>query len=405
MWNGLLFVLWLIACAASSMGAFATTWYVDKAGVSGVATIQEAVDLAASGDTVRVGPGFYDDVHELLPPWDFDLGVVQVIQEELTIIGAGANESIIGQQIDWEASQGIMRGIVGGIDCLGNRRLNIQGLGVEGVYGGIHFQGGGVLTVKDCRFQRNHTSIALYAPSFQSADSVFVQDSKFEPWDNILSSQHIWTNGQNFLSVRESSFQMQDVGITKHILFAGKDLFVEECQFTDGRAGIALSCEGAVIKNVRFDSQEFFGIQVNWGVVSVESCHIANTTAALYEDDYEGAVRWEVDGLTVSGVSESTLRYLSLGEGYIRNSILARGENYVVKYAFADKDGGGGDLPVFQMTDNWWGTTDPDSIRSRIFDGNDDVAAGVLIDFEPFKLEPLVGTEKTSLSGFKALFR
>jgi hypothetical protein len=180
---------------------------------------------------------------------------------------------------------------------------------------------------------------------------------------------------------------------------------VEDCQFVDGRTGLALLCDQTEIRNVNFDSQEFYGIKAQGGVVSVQGCQISNTTAALYENDYDGAVRWEVDGLTVSFVSESTLRYLSLGEGFVRNSILARGENYVVRYAFADKGSRRTDLPVFHMTDNWWGTTDPDSISAFIFDGNDDVAAGVTIGFEPFKLEPHVGVEESSLSGIKALYK
>jgi hypothetical protein len=304
--NGFLFTLCVFAYVSSGE-IYATTCYVDQTGEVGVTTIQEAVDLAASGDTISVGPGFFDDVHRLYPPWDLDFGVVQVLQEELTIIGSGAEETTIGQQVDWGPEQGTVRGILGGLFSEGNSRLNMQDLGIEGTYGGLNFSGGGVLEVKNCRFQRNHTGIALYAPSFQPADSVFVQGCEFEPWDDMLSTQHIWTNGQNFLSVKESSFQMQEIGATKHIHFEGKTLLVEDCQFVDGRTGLALLCDQTEIRNVIFDSQEFYGIKAQGGLVSVQGCQISNTTAALYENDYDGAVRWEIDGITVSGVSESTL--------------------------------------------------------------------------------------------------
>jgi hypothetical protein len=323
----------------------------------------------------------------------------------LTIIGAGADQTKIGQVSDWEPSQGYPRGIVGGRDSFGNGRLTLQSVGIEGVYQGVLFQGGGVLSAKDCKFGRNSASLFLYSPAVQTGDSVFVRNCEFGPWESSLSFDHIWAFRQNEINVEDCFFQKRDIGVTNHVIFDGSKILVKNCQFLDGRTGVALSCESAIIENVLFSSQEFYGIKAQSGSVSVNSCQIENTMAALYENDYEGLVRWAVDGLTVLNVSESTLRYRSLGEGYIRNSILSHGAKYVVKYKYSDKNISLTDLPVFEMADNWWGTTDPDSISAYIFDGNDDVAAGVTIGFEPFKLEPLVGVEKSSLSGFKALFK
>jgi hypothetical protein len=385
--------------------AAAATWYVDQSGSAGVPTIQEAVDAAASGDTIRVGPGFYDDIHFLPPPWEEDLAVVQVRQEELTIIGAGAGETIIGQQIDWEPSQGYPRGIVGGLDNGRNGRLNVHSVGIEGLYHGLLVQGGGVLTVQNCRFNRTLTSILLYASSVQAADSAFVENCEFGTWDSPLSSNHIWTLGWNYLSAKSSSFFMREIGINMHVSFDGRELSVDDCQFNDGRLGVGLACEEAFFNNVVFNSQEYYGVRPQLGAVTIVNCQINDARAGLFENDYEGVVQWAVTGLSVTNVSESTLGYRSLGEGYIRNSILARGDTYVVKYAFSDQSSARTDFPVFDMSDNWWGTTDPDSIRASIYDANDDPSVGVLVEFEPFKTEPLVGVKKSSLSGFKALFR
>jgi hypothetical protein len=41
------------------------------------------------------------------------------------------------------------------------------------------------------------------------------------------------------------------------------------------------------------------------------------------------------------------------------------------------------DLPFYQMTDKRQSATDPDNISAFIFDGNDDVDAGVPISHEP----------------------
>ncbi len=385
--------------------ALANTWFVDQIGESGVVTIQEAVDLAASGDTIRVGPGFYEDFHQVPAPLENENVVVHVTQEELTLIGAGPHETTIGQRIDWAGWQGPLRGILAGSVCFDNQRLNIRDLGFEGVYSGVLFGEGGVFTANNCRFQRNHTGIAAYSFSFQDADSALVQNCVFEPWDDMLSTQHIWTNGWNYLSVKDSFLQMQEIGITSQIRFEGKSLLVENCEMVDGRAGIVLACEDATTRNVYFNSQEFYGVVTMGGVMTIQNCQVDDTRSALYENDYEGRVRWAVSGLTVSNVSESTLKYISLGDGYIRNSILARGEELVVKYDLFSKGNKRPDFPTFDMTDNWWGTTNADSIKAWIYDGVDDVDTGVLIDFEPFKTEPLVGVEETSLSGFKDLFR
>ena len=60
------------------------------------------------------------------------------------------------------------------------------------------------------------------------------------------------------------------------------------------------------------------------------------------------------------------------------------------------------------MTGNWWGTTDRDSISAWIHDGNDVIwpPGGLVectVDFEPIAEAP-IPTEKKSLGGLKALF-
>lgn len=61
------------------------------------------------------------------------------------------------------------------------------------------------------------------------------------------------------------------------------------------------------------------------------------------------------------------------------------------------------------MTNNWWGTTDRDSISAWIHDGNDVMwpRGGLVectVDFEPFAEAP-VPAKRTSLGGLKGLYR
>ncbi len=56
------------------------------------------------------------------------------------------------------------------------------------------------------------------------------------------------------------------------------------------------------------------------------------------------------------------------------------------------------------MTNNWWGTSDPDSIQAWIYDGVDNPDVGGIIDWEPYRND-LVAAEKKSLGDVRAMFR
>ena len=56
------------------------------------------------------------------------------------------------------------------------------------------------------------------------------------------------------------------------------------------------------------------------------------------------------------------------------------------------------------FTNNYWGTSEPDSIAAWIKDGIDDPGTHAIIDFEPFSTVPLP-TEKKSMGDIKAMFR
>jgi hypothetical protein len=62
------------------------------------------------------------------------------------------------------------------------------------------------------------------------------------------------------------------------------------------------------------------------------------------------------------------------------------------------------DPQTIDMTNNYWGTDNPDSIRAWIHDADDSDHSCYRIDFEPFRSES-TPTKRESLSGVKALFR
>ena len=89
--------------------ASAKSWRVQRDGSADYTVIQDAVDVAASGDTILIGPGrFNEQRYWSFPGWSDSVRVV-VPQRELTLIGSGP-ATIIGQTEPWELEQGAHKG-------------------------------------------------------------------------------------------------------------------------------------------------------------------------------------------------------------------------------------------------------------------------------------------------------
>jgi hypothetical protein len=91
--------LLLLGMCASSHPADARTWRVERDGSGRFTTIQPALDAAARGDTVLIGPGRYLDfapfaIEDILIKDTF----AGVSADSLTLIGAGAGSTIIGPE-------------------------------------------------------------------------------------------------------------------------------------------------------------------------------------------------------------------------------------------------------------------------------------------------------------------
>ena len=88
-------IVWLlIAAAALPAAVSARTWFVEKDGSGDYTVIQEAVNAAADGDTIRIGPGRFNEMTNLGSVWEYSECVVNLIGRELTLIGSG-EETIV----------------------------------------------------------------------------------------------------------------------------------------------------------------------------------------------------------------------------------------------------------------------------------------------------------------------
>ena len=79
--------------------AHGAVWRVEQDGSGQFTTLQPAVDAAASGDTILIGPGWYQDLHEVdhhgSPIW---VSAYWMDGRDLTFIGTSAEEVKIGPE-------------------------------------------------------------------------------------------------------------------------------------------------------------------------------------------------------------------------------------------------------------------------------------------------------------------
>ena len=61
-------------------------------------------------------------------------------------------------------------------------------------------------------------------------------------------------------------------------------------------------------------------------------------------------------------------------------------------------------VETLDLSGNYWGTTEADTISAWIWDGLDDPDINAVVEYEPFSLVP-VETERRSMGSVKSLFR
>ncbi len=390
----------LLLYGGSNAGA--AVWRVEKDGSGDFTIIQQAVDASASGDTILIGTGRYDD--KFLwgnPPWQQYTRVL-VTRADLTLIGAGADQTIIGDAVPMSIGYDQDSGLAAHV-AFGAGAVRVANIGFENCYSGTYFNGVGSASVVNCRFDGNGNSI-----NSKTVGEVSVDECAFRSLTAIYAfAEHVLAWGPGRIELRASVFEISPL----HAYSWGhvhsqqiSELLVYACEFRGGAIGInaTLGTGIAVVSGCVFANQHNTGIVhgMPHGTVRIQDTTMSGQYKALLSMDPDP--RWEIDGLNVEDVFECSLLFASLGGGYVRNSHLAKGARLTVMDGSISSVGS---AVHFDMTNNWWGTANPDSIQAWIFDGNDQPERPYyFIDWMPFKSGP-VGTEKRSLGGVKSMFR
>lgn len=388
----------LAACMGLAIPAIGATWHVAKDGSGDFSVIQDAVNAAASGDTIRIGPGRYDDKHLVgNPPWQ-RFARFHLVQSEITIIGSGQDRTAIGPAQAWTAAQGEDSGAyVGGY--YGATVVRIEGLRFENTNTGIaNFDGIDSLLVAGCSFGGHRMGINT------DASFACISNSRFE---GVAANSffHLGSFSVDVLRVDGCTFILDSMPAApqQHVqIQSTADAEISNCTFLDGTVGIVVTVgSSALIRDCRIEGQSRGGVANGGRRIALDRCQFSRQRSAL--NQYGTQALWAVDNIHVSDVTLATLEYTALFDGYIRNSTLARGERYVVCDITPEKRAAA--TPVtLDMTNNWWGTADPDSIQAWIYDGNDRPEDPYFIQWDPFLASPLP-VQKKSMGGVKALFR
>jgi hypothetical protein len=387
-------LLLLLTLAGPGSGETIT---VEKDGTGDYKVIQDAVDAAASGDTIRIGRGRFDDTRYIsFPGWQDSVNVF-VHLSELTLLGNGP-QTIIGPAEPWELGDGVPRGISAG-DFSGNHRLVVQNIRFENHFAAIDVNyefGPGGVSIRDCSFADNHLGVLLYGDGEASVERCEFTGTLRNGYqcailyfDNVSVSQSAFFDAHDNTST--ALLQMQNV-----------DSFtVSNTTFIGGQIGSYVSNSSGGIDQCGFDGQTVSSVALGISAFSTVTNSWFNDTRFAFQCT-EGELR--IFDCDIRSVFEASI-YIWPRETVVtvNRSNLARGSLCTVYSEDMHLCEGFGPV-VLDMTENYWGTDDPDSIASWIHDRNDSPEVCHLIEFEPFATES-TPVRTMSLSEMRRLFR
>jgi len=433
-------ILVSLVLLAVSQPSFGRMLFVEKDGSGDYVTIPEAVIAAASGDTIMIGPGRFDDLMvEVCIPSNFHYRVV-VLQEDLTLIGVGSDlESddgctIIGPE-EPPPSNARQHGIASYEMC-GAQSFFIRGIRFENLNVAIHAGTGELLQVEDCTFWRNYRSIETDFPRVKIARCGF-EAAEYTPFFVILSA----VSGPRQIEFNDCTFRLDSDYDMIAIGGSGEGpISIGNCDFfgtTGERRGIGFSgfFEPASIKDCSFSDLNYGVRFYGGGEYFIKDSFFEKVKFGLYDLGAHVYIM-NVDGCVFSDVDEGSISYQTLYAGHVRDCILAKGQEFVISSTYNNsaaelvknedqeismflKSGGNTSFDAkekisvvvapqeeyrFDMRNNWWGSAEPDSIQAWIEDGLDIPDYPFYVDWEPHNGGP-VNTEKNSLDSFKAKFR
>lgn len=374
-----------LALAVFSIAADASsrTWQVKKDGTGDYTVIQDAVNHAAPGDTILIGPGRFTEYHPVNPPakWPYD-GYVEVTVSGLTLIGSGTNQTFLGPELrDPNAELPI------GICALSYvTGVSIQNLAIESMESGVYRSEGGTTTIRQVAFRSCYKAVMSWCDGGTEVEECTFFDcgygiSTYPPAKDI--------------TIRQCSFTNCEGGTD---LNATQNALIDECIYVGGKVGVQYA-EGTrgTVRQCRFLNMTNVAVGVMTGSrMTIESCQIHGGWTRLWASNFSTVTCLAT---AISGGSYSTVEVSGSTATINGCHILHDAGPSVRLTAFVNPP-----IATLDFTGNYWGTDSADSLASWIIDHNDVPAVNAIVDFDPFSAAPLPAEQK-SLGSVKNLYR
>jgi len=379
----LVFLLTLIGWSGVGSGATLT---VRRDGTGDFGVIQGALDAAAPGDTIMIGPGEYLEETVFHDP---DIGYAMrsyanVTVDNLTIIGAGVGLTVLGPPF-YSPDEGT--GSPKGISVGTAMDIHVEGLTIRNCT--ISIWGGGRLFVDQCEFVTFGVGILWVSTGTGGA----IRNSTFIGINWMISSSVILL-GPGTGVVMENCVIVEAITDSRlaDIRFVG-------CEFLDTGEGLSLygSASHTVVEKCNINASVVGVVQNRVG----GNCEIRNSVVSggrLALKTGTGG-RFVVENSVLQGGTDAVLRlYRDSGLCTIFRSDIIRGSGAAVVCEPVVNP------IIHDLRGNYWGTAIGDSIAASIWDRNDDPSLLATINYVPF-VGQSVPAEATTWGSVKALFR
>lgn len=366
--------------------ASAATWRVEQHGGGDFFTLQPAVNAAASGDTILVGPGWYQELH-WVGNWgnDFQAAAFWSDDRDLFFIGSNIDHVTIGPATEYHSNgpKGIYRkGFL-------ENRLSVENITFKNLRTAV--SGYGAIEVSNCQFDACHVGVVTFY-----GDMSRVIDSEFRNIDFVSAAFGVCV---------EAEVINCDLGAT--VVFAETAYgLISGCR-ADGDSLASFYNSGGVIEgniatcldgpciSIDESTVEIFDNHISGGTTNLfiegQNCH-ALIHGNIFETPEEQNILIE-SGATLEATGNDFIKTPGVG------SLFIKGSSWPAS----------GDPVVILMENNCWADSQLGpydsavTISSYIWDFYDDPDLKITIDFQPFSDE-LVPVEEMPFGSIKAMF-
>ena len=345
-----LFLIPLIVLLAS-LPVVGAEWFVERDGSGDFAIIQEAVDAAASGDTIRIGPGLYEEVHLIESPYTNRYACVCIFDKTLHLIGAGQGATILQPGFDFGVYAANEDGhsirfddlTISGADYAllsENGNVKLKNCSITGCDSGVRVRYDNVI-LHGCLFDQ----ISYRSVGANDCESVRIKGCRTTesggyfsltscPGAEILECELEWRSGL--------------------YLILSSDVMIHDCDFHVANCGVNFDRSSGAVRDCSF-----------WGM-SGRAIHVGSSDVHIKDNRIETGY---VDAIT-----------------FLNDGAITASGNEISTTAYAVKVLGSPDLPdrYLDFRNNDWGTTDPSEIAAKIWDGYDDSSLHAFVIYTPF---------------------